>query len=94
MYYNVFGEIWISKEEFVIAKIIKLKANGLEKIPNVDERLVSYNVEITEVTCGTFWKEYSPEAIASKGKPIIGIKNYDSMMQVYPPPIDLTNPSS
>ena len=75
-----------------MAKNIKIRPSGLSAIRNVDERLVSYNVEMTEVTGGTFWKEYTPEEIAGNGKfPMVGIKNYDSMMQVYPP-IDLTNP--
>ena len=75
-----------------MAKNITLKLDNLKKIRTVDERLASYNVEMTEVTGGTFWKEYTPEQIAGKGKfPIIGITNRESMMQVYPP-IDLTNP--
>ena len=74
-----------------MAKNIKLRTSGLKTIRNVDERLASYNVEMTEVTGGTFWKEYTPEEVAGKGKfPIIGIKNKDSLMQVYPP-IDLYN---
>ncbi len=43
---------------------IKLKDTGLQKIRTVDGRLVSYNVEMTEVTGGTFWKAYTPEQIA------------------------------
>ena len=75
-----------------MAKSIALKIDNLKKIRTVDERLASYNVEMTEVTGGTFWKEYTPEQIAGKGKfPIIGITSKESMMQVYPP-IDLTNP--
>ena len=75
-----------------MAKNITLKLDNLKKIRTVDERLASYNVEMTEVTGGTFWKEYTPEQIAGKGKfPIIGITSRESMMQVYPP-IDLTNP--
>ena len=75
-----------------MAKNITLKLDNLKKIRTVDERLASYNVEMTEVTGGTFWKEYTPEQIAGKGKfPIIGITSKESMMQVYPP-IDLTNP--
>lgn len=72
-------------------KHITLKIDDLKTLRTVDERLVSYNVEMTEVTGGTFWKEYTPEQIAGNGKfPIVGIKDADSMMQVYPP-IDLTN---
>ena len=70
---------------------IALKNKDLTAIRTIDERLVSYNVEMTEVTGGTFWREYTPEQIQGNGKfPMIGIKNADSMMQVYPP-IDLTN---
>ena len=75
-----------------MAKKIKLRTKKLKAIRSVDPRLVSYNVEMTEVTGGTFWKAYTPEEIAGKGKfPIIGIKNKDSLMQEYPP-IDLYNP--
>ena len=74
-----------------MAKNIKLIGSGLKKIRTVDERLASYNVEMTEVTGGTFWKEYTPEEIAGNGKfPMIGIMNKDELMQVYPP-IDLYN---
>lgn len=75
-----------------MAKTIALKVENLKKIRTIDERLTSYNVEMTEVTGGTFWKEYTPEQIAGNGKfPMIGIKDKDSMMQVYPP-VDLSNP--
>ena len=75
-----------------MAQNIQLKSEGLRTIRSVDPRLVSYNIEMTEVTGGTFWKEYTPEQIAGRGKfPMIGIKNKDSMMQVYPP-IPITFP--
>ena len=75
-----------------MAKTIKLKTKGLKTIRTIDSRLASYNVEMTEVTGGTFWKAYTPEEIMGKGKfPIIGITSKDSLMQEYPP-IDLTNP--
>ena len=75
-----------------MAQKIQLKAEGQRMIRTVDSRLVSYNVEMTEVTGGTFWKEYTLEEIAGRGKfPMIGIKNKASLMQVYPP-VDLNNP--
>ena len=74
-----------------MSKTVKLTSSGLKVIRQVDERLASYNVEMTEVTGGTFWKAYTPEEIAGNGKfAMIGIMNKDSMMQVYPP-IDLYN---
>ena len=75
-----------------MGQFVKLNIAGLNKLRDIDPALTSYNVEMTEVTGGTFWKEYTPEEIAGNGKfPMIGIKNHDSMMQVYPP-IDLYNP--
>lgn len=35
----------------------------LKPLHTVDERLMSYNVEMTEVTGGTFWKAYTPGQI-------------------------------
>ena len=71
---------------------VKLNAENLRTIRSIDPRLVSYNVEMTEVTGGTFWKEYTPEEVAGNGKfPMVGIGSKDGLMQVYPP-IDLTNP--
>ena len=39
-----------------MAKFITLDATKLQPLRNIDERLVSYNIEMTEVTGGTFWK--------------------------------------
>lgn len=37
-----------------MAELIKLNPDALKPLRTVDERLVSYNVEMTEVTGGTF----------------------------------------
>ncbi len=42
-----------------MAEFIKLNPSDLTVLRQVDERLVSYNVEMTEVTGGTFWKAYT-----------------------------------
>lgn len=47
-----------------VAHTVELNPNGLKPIRTVDERLVSYNIEMTEVTGGTFWKAYTPGQIA------------------------------
>ena len=76
-----------------MAQFVTLKANGLEVLREVDERLVSYNVEMTEVTGGTFWKAYTPEQIAGTEK-FPAIKDFTELaglMQWYDP-IDSTNP--
>ena len=39
---------------------IKLEIGNLEVLRTVTPRLMSYNVEMTEVTGGTFWKAYTP----------------------------------
>ena len=39
-----------------MAEYVKLQAQGLEALREMNPRLISYNVEMTEVTGGTFWK--------------------------------------
>lgn len=39
---------------------IKLPTDSLPFLREMDSRLVSYNIEMTEVTGGTFWKLYTP----------------------------------
>ena len=79
-----------------MGEFVKLKEGNLEKIRDVNERLVSYNVEITEVTGGTFWKAYTdaqidgteqvpPPDFSKGGNPLA------AMHQWYDP-IDTTNP--
>lgn len=67
----------------------------LQVIRTVNDKLMSYNVEFTEVTGGTFWKAYSDEEIAGTKKFDVGgaeniAEAMASLMQVYPP-IDLYN---
>ena len=72
---------------------IKLNPAALTALHEMDERLMSYNVEMTEVTGGTFWKAYTPEQIAGTEKfpPITGMHEIAGLMQWYDP-IDTTNP--
>ena len=77
-------------------KLIKLKPNDLKVIRTVDERFMSYNVEMTEITGGTFWKAYTPAQIAGTEEfkiSNVSLNNFTAMadlMQYYPP-IDLYN---
>lgn len=76
-------------------KLVKLDPYSLRKIREIDERLVSYNIEMTEVTGGTFWKKYTPGQIAGTEEftQIKGLQDMTVMsdlMQYYPP-IDLYN---
>ena len=47
-----------------MAQFIKLDPSAVKQLRIVDERLMSYNVEMTEVTGGTFWKAYTPGQVA------------------------------
>ena len=70
-----------------MSKLINLKGNNLTKIRNINPGLMSYNVEMTEVTGGTFWKAYTKAQIAGTEQfpPIKGIQGLQEIMQVYPP---------
>ena len=43
---------------------INLNPENCTALRRVDERLVSYNIEMSEITGGTFWKAYTPGQIA------------------------------
>ena len=76
-----------------MALSITLQGTNLEKIREVNPRMMSYNVEMTEVTGGTFWKAYTPGQIAGTEKfpPIKGFEEMAGLMQWYDP-IETTNP--
>ncbi len=81
-----------SKGKNIMSETIALHNDKLKKIRDIDERLVSYNIEMTEVTGGTFWKKYTPRQIAGTEK-FPAVKDFgelSKMMQVYPP-ADLYN---
>lgn len=79
-----------------MAHHLNLKCEGLNVLRTVNPRLMSYNVEMTEVTGGTFWKAYTEGQIAGTEEfPKLegGFSNHTAMaglMQYYPP-IDTTN---
>lgn len=75
-----------------MAMQIKLKANDLTFLRNIDPRLLSYNIEMTEVTGGTFWKAYTEgQKNGTEKFPALGFFIKDQLMQYFPP-IDLYNP--
>ena len=67
---------------------IKLNTQDLKRTRAVDPMLTSYNIEMTEITGGTFWKSYTPKQLEGKAK-FWGI-SLGGMMQ-YNEPIDLYN---
>ena len=76
-----------------MAKFVKLDPAAAVALRQIDERLVSYNVEMTEVTGGTFWKAYS-EAQVDGTEAFPEIKDWSNMgnLQQWYDPIDTTNP--
>ena len=76
-----------------MAEFVKLDPAKLTLLRQVDQRLVSYNVEMTEVTGGTFWKAYTEAQIdgTEQVPPPDFSKGLASMHQWYDP-IDTTNP--
>ena len=75
-----------------MSKTISLRVSGLSKIRDVNPKLMSYNVEMTEVTGGTFWKAYTKAQVEGKEEfpKINGFQGMQDIMQVYPP-INLYN---
>ncbi len=76
-----------------MAQFVKLNPAGLTALRQINPCLMSYNVEMTEVTGGTFWKAYTPGQIAGTEKfpPIQDFSQMAGLMQWYDP-IDTTNP--
>ncbi|MBQ8611254.1 MAG: beta-glucuronidase [Oscillospiraceae bacterium] len=76
-----------------MAEFIKLAAGGLKELHRMDERLVSYNVEMTEVTGGTFWTRYTDAQVdGTEEFPMIGDWRDMGKLQQWYEPIDLYNP--
>ena len=75
-----------------MAKFIKLNPSAAKQLRVVDDRLMSYNVEMTEVTGGTFWKAYTPGQIAGT-EPVPPLVNLADMvkLQEWYDPIDTTS---
>ena len=76
-----------------MAHFVTLNPSELKTLRTVDERLVSYNVEMTEVTGGTFWKAYTDAQVdGTEEFPVI--KDWTNMgnLQQWYDPIDTTNP--
>lgn len=76
-------------------RIVRL-ASELVPLRSVDRRLVSYNIEMAEITGGTFWKAYTPGQIAGTETfpPVTDLRNITTMSELmqYYPPVDLYHP--
>ena len=77
-----------------MAQFVKLAPESLKEPRKIDKRLVSYNVEMTEVTGGTFWKAYTDAQVdGTEEFPVIKdwLQQMGKLQQWYDP-IDTTNP--
>lgn len=72
---------------------VKIELSSNRLLRQADERMMSYNIEMTEVTGGTFWKAYTPGQIAGTEKFTVSgeLKDFTSMDELtqYFPAIDL-----
>ena len=76
-----------------MAKFVTLDPGKLSALRQIDERLVSYNIEMTEVTGGTFWKAYTEAQVdGTEEFPIIQDWADMGKLQQWYDPIDSTNP--
>ena len=76
-----------------MAEFVRLNPDALKELRHIDPRLISYNVEMTEVTGGTFWKAYT-DAQVDGTEPFPVIKDWSNMgnLQQWYDPIDTKNP--
>ena len=76
-----------------MAEFVKLDPSVLRELRKMNPRLISYNVEMTEVTGGTFWKAYTDAQVdgTEQVPPPDFSKGLAAMHQWYDP-IDTTNP--
>ena len=76
-----------------MAEFVRLAPQTLTALRQIDERLVSYNVEMTEVTGGTFWKAYTDAQVdgTEEFPPITNWQDMGNLQQWYDP-IDTKNP--
>lgn len=76
-----------------MAQFVKINPSALKELRKIDKRLVSYNVEMTEVTGGTFWKAYTDAQVdGTEEFPIISDWHDMGNLQQWYDPIDLYNP--
>ena len=71
---------------------VKIQLENLKKLRNVDPRMVSYNVEMTEVTGGTFWSAYTEAQVDGKEEFISPDPRDMGNLHQWYDPIDTTNP--
>lgn len=71
---------------------VKIQLEHLKKLRDVDSRMVSYNVEMTEVTGGTFWSAYTEAQVDGEEEFISPDPRDMGNLHQWYDPIDTTNP--
>ncbi|MBR7116581.1 MAG: beta-glucuronidase [Clostridia bacterium] len=72
---------------------VKLKTGGLTVLREMNPAMISYNIEMTEVSGGTFWRAYTPGQIAGTEEvPAPDFRQGFASMHQWYDPIDTTNP--
>ena len=76
-----------------MAQYVKLNPSALTELRTMNPRMISYNVEMTEVTGGTFWKAYTDAQIdGTEPVPAPDFSKGMGAMHQWYDPIDTTNP--
>lgn len=76
-----------------MTKIIQLKNEKLNKLREMNPALVSYNIEMTEITGGTFWKAYTDAQIdGTEEVPVPDFSQGLASMHQWYDAIDTKNP--
>jgi heparanase 1 len=89
----VFAAVTLAAVALLGADAVKLDPASMRRLGQVDERFVSYNVEMVEVTGGRFWAPYRSESAATeqRAENLSGPTINASAFRMRPP-IDLANP--
>jgi heparanase 1 len=78
------------------AQAVSIDPANMSRIAAIDTRFASYNIEMAEVTGGSFWKPYGanpkPTQAAKPVEPGSAPAGMDPNMYQYRPPLDLSNP--
>jgi hypothetical protein len=79
------------------AQAVSVDPAKMQRIGTVDQRFLSYNIEMAEVTGGSFWKPYQnkgsvPPRTMESAQSASAPAGMDPNMYQYRPPIDLSNP--
>lgn len=78
------------------AQRVSLDPASMPRVGTIDERFASYNIEMAEVTGGTFWKPYGTSSKSTQtnaeAQSASAPAGMNPDMYQYRPPIDLSNP--